>query len=263
MKVPTSKRLEEIAKMLEEKGYVKAKELAEKYEVSMETIRKDLTFLEEKGIARKEYGGASLSPLSVEKSMDFRSSKQDVKKQIAKYATTFLKEHHVLLLDAGSTCNLCANYINELQEMDIVTNSLDAFEKLDGKKHNVFLTGGRKRETNRSMIGNWSEMFIKSIHADICFLGTSGIMNSEGPTGHSYQDLSSKQAMIERSDLVFVLADSSKFSQSGFHTVTTWDHIDGIITDHNLSPKLYEKYSKKVPIYIAEEEYDNEEDCED
>lgn len=261
MKIPTSQRLEEIVKLLEENGYVKAKELSSLYEVSMETIRKDLTYLEEKGIAKKEYGGASLSPLSVEKNLDYRNSKQDVKKQIAKYAMSFLKEHHVLILDAGSTCNVCAHYINQMPEMDIVTNSLDAFEKLDGKKHNVFLTGGRKRETNRSMIGNWSETFIKSIHANICFLGTSGIMDAEGPTGHSYQDLSSKQAMIERSDLVFVLADSSKFSQTGFHTVTTWDHIDGIITDFKLSPKLYKQYSKKVPIYIAEEDYEDEEDC--
>ena len=60
MKISTSQRINEIAKMLEKDGYVKAKSLASQYQVSMETIRKDLTFLEEKGLAKKEYGGAVL-----------------------------------------------------------------------------------------------------------------------------------------------------------------------------------------------------------
>ena len=81
MRIPTTKRLEEIVRQLEKKGYVKAKELSKQYEVSMETIRKDLTYLEEKGIAKKEYGGASLSPLSIERSTEFRKNKYDEKKR--------------------------------------------------------------------------------------------------------------------------------------------------------------------------------------
>ena len=70
MKISTSKRLKEITVLLEKQGFVKAKELSDKYEVSMETIRKDLNFLEQKGIAKKEYGGASLMPFSIEKKQD-------------------------------------------------------------------------------------------------------------------------------------------------------------------------------------------------
>ena len=62
--------------------------------------------------------------------------------------------------------------------------------------------------------------------------------------------------MIEQSDLVFVLADSSKFQEKGMHTFASWDEIDGIITDHNLSPKLYSHLSKKVQVYVAREESD-------
>lgn len=82
MKLPTTKRLEEIVKLLNENGYVKAKELSKKYEVSMETIRKDLTYLEKKGVAKKEYGGATLSPLSVEKSIEYRINGEKIKKRL-------------------------------------------------------------------------------------------------------------------------------------------------------------------------------------
>ena len=67
MKLPTSKRIQEIVDLLQKEGYVKAKDLSEKYNVSMETIRKDLMFLEEKGVAQKEYGGASISQLGVDR----------------------------------------------------------------------------------------------------------------------------------------------------------------------------------------------------
>ncbi len=261
MKLPITKRLEEIVELLERDGYVKSRELSKKYEVSMETIRKELTYLEEMGIARKEYGGASLSPLSVERSIEFRRGRHSEKMQIAKAAVRLLKDHHSMILDSGSTCQACATYINRISSMDIITNSVGAFEQLNGNIHNVFLTGGKKREKNISMIGNWTEIFLSQIQADICFLGTSGILGSSGPTSHSYQELTTKQMMIRRSDLVFVLADSSKFQEKGFHTVARWEEIDGIITDHNISPTLYEEYSKKLPVYIAEEDFEDEEDC--
>ncbi len=57
MAITATKRLQEIVDLLDQKGYVKAKELSQKYQVSMETIRKDITFLEEKGVVKKEYGG--------------------------------------------------------------------------------------------------------------------------------------------------------------------------------------------------------------
>lgn len=258
MKLPTSKRLREIVTLLEENEFVKAKELSKIFNVSMETIRKDLRFLEERGVAKKEYGGASLSTLGVEKSLEYRKSHQEEKDEIARSVASLLSEHHSIILDSGTTCQACVQYINLLSSKDVVTNSIESFNQLNGNLHNVFLSGGKKREKNHSLIGAWSEQFLSSIHVDVCLLGTSGLLESNGPTAHSYQELSMKKIMIQQSDLVFVLADSSKFQEKGFHTIADWSQIDGIISDHNLSPKLYEQYSKRVPIYVAKEENNEE-----
>lgn len=59
--------------------------------------------------------------------------------------------------------------------------------------------------------------------------------------------------MIEKSDFVFVVADSSKFQEKGLHLVCGWEMIDEVITDHHLSMDIYEKLSKKVPVYFGEE----------
>lgn len=256
MEIPPSQRLQMIIQLLEDTGYVKAKDLAERFGVSMETIRKDLTFLETEGIARKEYGGASLSLLGVEKRLEYRTDRQDTKKEIARLAVRHLKEYHSLILDTGSTCLACVPYINRVPSMDIITNSVAAFEQLDGERHHVFLCGGKKREFSQSLVGSWTEQYLNSVHADVCFLGTSGILESCGPTTHSYQELGAKRAMMERSDFVFVLADNSKFLEHGFHTVCGWDAVDAIITDHRLSSGLYEQYCKQVPVYVAKEEED-------
>ncbi|MFV0381963.1 MAG: DeoR/GlpR family DNA-binding transcription regulator [Breznakia sp.] len=254
MKIPTQKRLAEISVLLEQEGFVKAKDLVQKYQVSMETIRKDLKLLEEKGIAKKEYGGASISMLNIEKAFVYRSDKVEEKKAIANLAASFLSEQKVVIIDSGTTCLFFAKYINSFDAKDIITNSVSAYEILDGNKHNVFLTGGKKREKSNSMIGNWTETFLKNAQVDICFLGTSGLLGSAGPTSYSYHELGTKRAMIKQSELVFVLADSDKFRKKGFHTFADWSEIDGIITDQKLSLKLYEEYSKKVPVYMVEGE---------
>lgn len=254
MKLPTFERRNEIMKLLLSNGFVKAQELSDLFHVSMETIRKDLYALEEDGIAQKEYGGAKLNQIEAEQSLSVRLEHLSKKKQIAHLALTFINDAKVVIMDAGTTVHELAKQMQDYRSLDVVTNSLLVWETLNADHHNVFLTGGKKRGKNLSLTGSWCTQAIQSIHADICFLGTSGILHRDGPTTHSYQELEAKKAMVAQSDRVYVLADSNKFKESGFHTLCNWAKIDGIITDDNLSSKDYERYRKKVPIYVAQEE---------
>lgn len=254
MVLTATKRLQEIVDLLDQQGYVKAKELSKKYQVSMETIRKDFTFLEEKRVVKKEYGGTTLFTLGVEKNIEFREKqKYDEKKEIARCVASLILSHNSLIIDSGSTCASCCAAINLMPSKDIFTVSLSAFEQLDGNLHKVFLTPGKKREKNQSIIGLWTEEYLDKIHVDVCILGTSGLFKADGPTCHSYHELSTKKKMIEKSDFVFVVADSSKFQEKGLHLVCGWEMIDGVITDHHLSMDIYEKLNKKVPVYFGEE----------
>lgn len=248
-----NRRRMEIVQKLEKDGYVNAQELANLFHVSMETIRKDLHVLEEMGIAEKEYGGARLSLLSVEKQFDFRFEHLEKKTEIAQRVFQECKYVNTIFLDSGSTCLRCVEYLNRLKDKNIITNSIPAFECLTNN-NNIFLTGGKKRDKNQALVGNWAEQYIRSIHADLCLLGSAGILSSAGPTTHSYQELSLKQAMIEQSDLVYVLVDSHKFSLCGLHTIVGWDKIDGIITDHFISPKQYDELKDKVQIIVGMED---------
>jgi DeoR/GlpR family transcriptional regulator of sugar metabolism len=256
VKLPTFERRNQITSLLMKTGYVQALHLAEYFQVSMETIRKDLLYLEESGVAFKEYGGARLSLLDVEQKLDIRMENMTKKQQIAKAAVSLMGESKIIFIDAGTTCRDMAKFLKTYRQLDIITNSLLVMDVLNDTHHNVLLTGGKKRNKNMSLVGNWCLQAISSVHADICFLGTSGIMDRKGPTSHSYQELEIKQAMIRNSDRTYVLADSDKFQKSGFHTICNWGEIDAIITDSSLPAKLYDKYVKIVPIFVAQEDDD-------
>ena len=148
-RISSKKRIQDIVGILEKEGSVLAKNLAQKYGVSMETIRKDLMYLEQLGIANKEYGGASLATVNIERPIEYRLDKQEEKDMIARYSVSLIRGLHTLFLDSGSTCLACVPYINRLPSMDIITNSIRAAEELDGELHNVFLAGGRKRESGQ------------------------------------------------------------------------------------------------------------------
>lgn len=261
MKLPTTQRLQKIVDLLEKNGFVKAIDLSEMFSVSMETIRKDLIYLEEKGVATKEYGGASLCVTGIERNLEYRMVKEDLKKEIGRCVCDIIKEYHSMILDTGSTCLAACEYLNLLPSMDIFTNSISNYNVLNGNTHNVYLTGGLKRQKNNALVGSWAESFISSIHVDVCILGTAGLLDSNGPTSHSYRELSLKQKMIHQADFVYVLCDSSKFYEKGLHTICDWSEIDGIITDHAVSPKILDKYKKDVSIIVAGENMYGKENC--
>ena len=254
MKDTASNRRQKILQKLQKDGSVNSAELAKEFHVTMETIRKDLHTLAQEKLIIKDFGGARISHITMEKPWEQRSSKVERKQEVAKKAIQLLNGKQVLLLDSGTTCHEIALLLNQLPTMDIITTSVTSFLALDGKHHQVFLTGGRKREKSQSVVGNWSIQFLQSIHADICFLGTSGLLNLQGPTSHSYHELDVKKAMIQQSEKVYVVADSQKFEETGFHLICDWSQIDGLITDSDIPYTIYQELNKKVPIYILEEE---------
>lgn len=235
MKVSTAKRLQMIQEELLKQGEVSSRKLSQTFQVSMETIRKDLEILEENGTARKVYGGAVLDQTGAEKTLDIRLKGRDQKVQTAKQAVRLLEGSHSVFLDSGSTVLAAVPLINRMPSMNILTNSLDAFEALDGDLHHVFLCGGKKREKNRALTGSAAEEMIRHFHIDTALMGTAGILDLSGPSCHSYQELTLKKAVRASSDRLYILADPSKFRESGLHVWTDWSKVDGVVCPGALS----------------------------
>ena len=254
MKLSAKKRLELIDRELHEKGQVFSRDLAERCETSMETIRKDLEMLEASGVAVKVYGGALLAQTGAERLVSMRVQGQEQKQKIGRLAARLLEGAHPVILDSGTTVLAAVPYINRMPAMNIMTCSLDAFEALDGSHHQVFLTGGKKREKNRSLVGFGAQESIQRFHGDICLMGTAGLKDMAGPSSHSYQEIELKQTMCRQCDQVIVLADSAKFRESGLHQWGNWEDVDMLVTGPGISPAAVSNLEKQVRIIQSPED---------
>jgi DeoR/GlpR family transcriptional regulator of sugar metabolism len=245
-------RRNKIAQMIVAEGSVKIGRLAEMFDVSTETIRKDLIYLEEKGIVKKGHGGAIASNELTERPFSIKAFENvHLKSKIAQKAIELINENSIIILDPGSTTLSIAKMLNLKENLTIVTNSLKIAETLSATNNKIFTTGGELRPISFAMVGNWAIQSINSIRADIAFLGTDGFLGRSGPCTGSYEEVSVKQAILKNCKTSIVVCDSSKFTREGIFQYASWNEVDFVITDSGVSKELLSDLKTKTNVIIA------------
>jgi len=242
-----------IEKKLVAEGKIRIAELSKLFSVSSETIRKDLIYLEEKGIAKKGYGGAVvvnelLEPSFLEKHEKF----QEEKTRIAKAALDFITDGMIVLLDAGSTVYTLANMLALKKNLTVFTNSPKSAQVLDDYKIKTYLLGGEIRNNSNALVGGWTVRALSEINADIAVLGTSGFNERQGPCVENFEEAEVKKAMIKSANKIVILGDSSKSKTYSMIEFAKWDAADAFITDKNIDSKTKEEIEE----FIKEQGYD-------
>jgi len=247
-----SERRQFIETKLLAEGKIKIAELAELFNVSSETIRKDLLFLEEKGIAKKGYGGAVVVNELLEPSFKEKSSKyQDEKTSIAKAAMDFLSDGMVVLMDAGSTIYTLAKMMALKKNLTVFTNSPKSAQVLDDYKIKTYLVGGEIRNNSNALVGGWALRAIAEIKADIAILGTSGFSEREGPCVENFEECEIKKAMIKSANKVVIVGDSSKAKTHSMIEYAKWRDVDAFVTDTGLDKTTYEAIREATDVVMA------------
>lgn len=235
----TAERRNEIAQLLMRDGNIKASELAKRFEVSTETIRKDLIHLEEQGIAQKSYGGAIATTELVERPVALKELEcMETKITIANKAIEFIPEKGVILLDAGSTNYALAKQLVLRKDLTIFTNSILALNVLSDSENEVFALGGRVRGSSKGIVGAWAMQALQSIHIDVAFLGTDGLKNMRGPSTASYEECELKQAVLGCCNQLVVLSDHTKLESTGLFQYCRWEEVDTLITDEDMDDEF-------------------------
>ncbi len=228
----TAERRNEIAGILLRDGNIKAGELAQRFGVSTETIRKDLLYLQEQGLAWKSYGGALASKALLERPIALKEMEYtENKTAIAVQAKEFVPENGVILLDAGTTNYALARQLLTAKGLTIFTNSIMILNLLADSEKQVFALGGRVRGSSKGIVGAWALEALKSIHLDAAFLGTDGFRDLAGPTSASYEEAEFKRQVMVCSSRSYILGDSSKFSVNSLFTFCDWSEITALITN--------------------------------
>jgi len=213
-------------------GTVYVGELAKEYDVTYETIRKDLTYLEQKGLLIKSHGGATLKQGAIEHPFQIREKENSqFKKAIARKALELIPNNSALIIGTGSTTLELANLLCLKSGFKIFTDSLPVASVLLQSDNQVFLFGGELRKKSSSVFGGWAVSMIQDIQVDMCFLGTDGFANLSGPSTPSSSDAFVDKTIIAHSDKKYILGDHTKFERNSLFKVCEWSEITALITN--------------------------------
>ncbi|MEY0301329.1 DeoR/GlpR family DNA-binding transcription regulator [Providencia manganoxydans] len=230
-------------------GTVHVSELAKKYSVTYETIRKDLTYLEQKGLLVKSHGGATLKQGAIEHSFQVREKENTTyKKAIARKALEFIPANSSMIIGTGSSTFELANLLCLKSGYKIFTDSLPVASILIESDNQVFLFGGELRKKSSSVFGGWAVSMINDINVDLCFIGTDGFHNLSGPSTPSSSDAFIDKAIIAHSEKKYVLGDYSKFQRSSLFKICEWNEITALITNDIADKDRINEISKQTKV---------------
>lgn len=248
MRVPNDERKNNILKYVLSKEKATISELATFFNVTMETIRRDVAELETKDLLVKKHGSVTLPPLIAERSMKEKDEEHRIeKKHIAEFAAKLIPKNSTLFLDSGTTTAYLAKQLLTREDLVIFTNSLPIGEILSSSKNKFYILGGQFREKSQSLVGGWTEKQISQINADISFLSCFAL-SEKGPSVHSYREMSVKSLMVNQSKKSILLLDTSKFNHFSTYTFTEFYKLDSIITERSLSSKERKQIPAEVEI---------------
>jgi DeoR family fructose operon transcriptional repressor len=229
-----AERQQRILEHAQDAGRVEVANLADRFAVTTETVRRDLAVLEQQGLVRRVHGGALPTERSVpELSLSSRIGRQaDAKLRIATRALEELPDNGTLLLDSGSTTLAFAELIPADARLTIVTNNASIAGALAGRDNlTLLLVGGRVRTVTAAAVGPWATAALAGLTVDVAFLGANGFDATHGLTTPDQDEAAVKRAMLDSARTRVLLADSSKLGAVHLQRFARVEELHAIITD--------------------------------
>jgi DeoR/GlpR family transcriptional regulator of sugar metabolism len=231
-------RRQQILNLLEETGTLNVNGLADRFQVSLVTIRNDLDDLAKEGLLQRTFGGAVFSHRSrFNNSFRERIQQQrDEKLAIAMAALGYIKDGDTIILDAGTSTLALAQLLKErAMSVFVITCSVPAALELSSGGYDILLLGGTVRNKSLALLGRETLTILERYRADKAFLGSSGFTAKRGHSTPNPDDAQIKEAIMRAADETYVLVDSSKYDHDCLTSFARLCDVDLTITDSHLS----------------------------
>jgi DeoR family transcriptional regulator, aga operon transcriptional repressor len=230
-------RRQHILSLIQSHGRVVVGELASSLGISQITIRKDLEYLQAKGLIQRTHGGA----LRLQSGALFDPSIQEKQKQhsqekhrIALAAAEMVEEGQCVMLDSGTTTTAVALALKRFSHLTVITNAVNIVMELSSTDFELILIGGSLRKNSFSLVGPLAEDVLAETHADILFLGVDGFDPEIGVTTPNFLESRVNRAMVKAARRVVAVCDSTKFGRRSLSRIVPPSAIQCVITDRGL-----------------------------
>ena len=236
-----------ILEKLQVERRVVVSELSALYDVSEETIRRDLDKLENDGYAIKSYGGAVINensnldlPYNVRKNTNVLG-----KQKIAALISEMVHDGDNIMLDASSTAVAIAKAIKNKKDLTVITNSLEiALELIETPGCNVISTGGVATGSSFALVGSVTDKTLRSYYVDKAIISCKGINMYAGFTESDERHANNKASMFYMAKTKILAIDSSKFNKIAFAKIGDLKEISKIVTDKKPEEEWLQKFEE-------------------
>ncbi len=240
--IPAQRR-EKIQEYLTIHPIARTADLCDLLETSEATVRRDLEWLEQKGILERTHGGAILSQRMIfEQEYQQRAQHHpEEKKRIGELAASLIEEGDIVFINSGTTATQVLGHIPSDSRISVFTNNVNAALDLGEPGFHYYLIGGEFQPRSNSLAGRFAIDNLKHIYANKVILGVDGISLKHGCTVPTNAEAEVVRQMIERTKgQVIVVADHSKWGVVSNFQVASIDEIDKLVTDDRLDASAVE-----------------------
>ena len=219
-------------------------EIAERFDVSFATVRRDLSRLHQDRHITRTYGGVALTgpaELSIhQRHLEFTAEKD----AIGRHAAELVGDGAVVILDAGTTTEFVARHL-DAADVTVFTNGIGAINVLLGKEDvSVVVLGGRLRAVNQTISGAEAEHMLHSVVADYAFIGADAVHPQYGVASRTLEQSRLKTLMMQRARQIVVVADRRKVSTDQFNYWSPTPARWRLITDDAADPAALDELRK-------------------
>ncbi|MCB1755080.1 MAG: DeoR/GlpR transcriptional regulator [Gammaproteobacteria bacterium] len=227
-------RRSRILEVVSEKGQISVEDLACRFEVSAETIRRDLGLMADTGALQKVHGGAKRLSLHTEGSFDDRMAESvEAKELIAQKLARLIEPGATVFLDTGSTTVIGARALSHIRGLTVITNSLQIAQLAGWSQSDsvVYLLGGRYGDENGETVGPLTIKQIAGFQADYAIITVAALDSEAGAMDSNFDEAQVAQAMIGCSNRLIVLANAAKLNRKAAYRVCQLSEIDSLVCD--------------------------------
>lgn len=254
-------RINRLIEIIKAKNGASVKDLASILDVSEMTIRRDLAVLEQNNIVTNVYGAAIYNPAAKEPNDTYELSsakfvKNSEKKNIGRFAASFIKPNDIIVVDTGSTTEMLAEYIDDTLDATILCYNANILNSLRTKENlTLIFSGGRFHHKTQMVESAEGIDLIQSMRFTKAFISAAGIHKSLGITCAYHYEVATKKAIMNSSVEKILLIDSSKFGQVKPAYFANLEDIDIIITDDDLDKEWEEEIkNKNIKLFMVPKE---------
>ncbi|NND74804.1 MAG: DeoR/GlpR transcriptional regulator [Ilumatobacter sp.] len=245
-----SQRQDEIAALAMRHGRVDVSAMATRFNVTTETIRRDLSELQSRKVLRRVHGGAvPWERLRFEPLLSVRgASQQGEKRRIGLLAAEEVPPSGSLLIDSGSTTARFCEALPRDRALTVVTNSiLNAQVLADFEQIDVMMLGGKLRKNTMATVDAQAIAEVEQLTVDVLFISCDGMSIARGLTTPYRNEAMLKQAMIRSARKVIALVDHTKIDNDQLLKFADWSAIDVLITDTGVDESMLRSLESVVP----------------